>query len=751
MKKIVKISFITFSIIIVLLFIALGLYLGGIWFKYSSIQLDTSKLTSPSLAIEVFDSNNRTIKDENMFNSNYVKESAIPKHVKEAFVSIEDKTFYQHNGVNYKRIAKAMVNNIKSMNLKEGASTISQQLIKNTHLTSEKTFNRKIKEVVLTKKLEKQFSKDEILEQYLNVIYFGNNCYGIEKASNFYFSKSAHDLSLVEGATLAGIIKSPAKYSPLTNPENSLNRRNLVLKEMQTDDKITLQEYMTAKEEPLTLNLNTKIQNKLNSYSETAIEEAMKILGLPAKQIALSGYQLHTYQNLEKQQQLEKAFEDADVGEDDYAGIVINNQKHAVEAYTGRSAYKIITARRQPGSCIKPILVYSPALNEDIINPSTQLLDEKTTISGYTPKNVGGKYNGYVSAREAVSRSINIPAVKVLSYVGIDRAKSYAQSMGITFDEGDDNYALALGGMCYGVNINQLASAYTTLANKGMFAENKFISYITDKNDKLVYVHRPDEKRVLREDCAYLMTDMLRTSAKTGTARKLSDLNIDIASKTGTVGKSGSKENLDAWNMSYTNAQTCGVWIGNLDNRPTKAVGGGLPTTIVKNYFINNKDESTFEQPSSIVSMPIDITELEENHKVVLANSFTPARYTKDEIFSRFNLPSEISNKFTQIKDPELKGKVVENTAILTLNAKDYYQYKIYKESINESNLVSTIEGKNGKQTIECELLKPRERFVLVTSFAGQITSSQTLTTHVDLIKSLNNHTNTDLSQKWYV
>ncbi len=751
MNKIVKISFISFVCIIVLLFIALGLYFGCIWAKYSSIQLDTNKLTSPSLAIEVFDSNNRTIKDENMFNSSYVKESAIPNHVKEAFVSIEDKTFYQHKGVNYKRIAMAMINNIKSMNLKEGASTISQQLIKNTHLTSEKTFNRKIKEVALTKKLEKQFSKEEILEQYLNIIYFGNNCYGIEKASNFYFSKPAHDLSLIEGAALAGIIKSPAKYSPLNNPENSLKRRNLVLKEMQNDDKISLQEYMKAKEEPLILNLNTKIQNKLNSYSETAIEEAMKILGLPAKQIALSGYQLHTYQNLEKQQQLEKAFESADVGEDDYAGIVINNQKHAVEAYTGRSAYKIITSRRQPGSCIKPVLVYSPALNEDIINPSTQLLDEKTTISGYTPKNVGGKFNGYVSVRDAIAKSINIPAVKVLSYVGIDKAKSYAQSMGIKFDDGDDNYALALGGMRYGVNINQLASAYTTFANKGMFAENKFISYITDKNDKLVYVHRPEEKRVLREDCAYLITDMLRTSAKTGTARKLSDLELDIASKTGTVGKSGSKENLDAWNMSYTNDQTCGVWIGNLDNCPTKAVGGGLPTTVVKNYFINNKDTSTFEQPSSIVSMPIDITELDENHKVVLANSFTPARYTREELFSRFNLPNEISNKFTQIKDPEFKGKVSQDKAILTLNAKDYYQYKIYKESINESNLLSTIDGKNGKQTIEFDMIKPRERYILVTSFAGQITSNQTLSSKIDLIKSTSNHSNTDLSQKWYV
>ncbi len=751
MKRIVKITFISLSILIVLIFIALGFYFGGRWLSYSKLELDTSKLTSPSLAIDIYDSSNRTIKDENMFNSNYIKQTAIPNHVKDAFISIEDKTFYLHHGINYKRIAKAVINNFKSMNLKEGASTISQQLIKNTHLSSEKTFDRKIKEIALTKKLEKKYSKDEILEQYLNVIYFGNNCYGIESASNFYFSKSAHDLNLQEGAMLAGIIKSPGKYSPIANPSNCLTRRNLVLKEMEKDDKITTQEYMNAKNSELGLKLNLKTENKLNSYSEASIDEAEKILGIPAKQIALRGYQIHTYQNNEKQQILEKAFNSYEMGEDDYAGIVINNQKHAVEAYTGRSAYKIINTKRQPGSCIKPILVYAPALNEDIITPCTQLLDEKTEISGYTPRNIGDKYNGYVSAREALAKSINIPAVKVLSYIGIDKAKAYAESLGIDFSDGDDNYALALGGMCNGVNINQLATAYSCLANGGIYAPSHFVSYITDKNDKLIYVHRPEEKRVLREDASYLMTDMLRTSAKTGTARKLSDLEIDIASKTGTVGKSGVKDNLDAWNMSYTRNYTCGVWVGNLDNTPITAVGGGLPTMIVKNYFSQTNDTSIFEQPSSIVSMPIDTTELDENHKVVLASSFTPERYTRKELFSRFNLPSEISNKFTQIQQPELKGNVIGDKAILTFDAKNYYEYKLYRNTINESNLIETITDKQGKQTLTVSMPLEREKFILVASFKSQLNLEQSISTTIDLIKSISTNHSHILSQKWYV
>lgn len=747
MKRAFKVGLVIFLLVLVLGFVGLGFYVGGLFLHYSNLKLDSDLLTSQSLAIEVFDANNRPIKEENMFNSNCIKVAELPAHVKDAFVSIEDKNFYHHHGVNYKRIAKAMWNNIKSMDLKEGASTISQQLIKNTHLSSEKTFTRKIKEVALTKKLEKQFSKDQILEQYLNVIYFGHNCYGIEKAANYYFSKSAHDLDLDEAAVLAGLIKSPGKYSPITHPQNCLERRNIVLKEMEKDGKISVQQYMSAKSKDISLNVCPRVENRLNCYSEAAIEEAKSLLGLPAKEIALRGYQIHTYQNLEKQTALEKAIEDVGEIDDDYAAIVVDNKKHAIVGYVGKSNFCIITARRQPGSCIKPILVYGPALNEDIISPATQLLDEKTTIGGYSPKNVSDRYSGYVSARQALAKSINIPAVKVLSYVGIEKAKGYAENMGLTFEEDDDSYALALGGMCYGVTIKQLASAYSTLANGGMEGQNNFISYITDKNDKLVYVHRPQEKRVLREDAAYLLTDMLKTSATSGTAKKLSALELDIAAKTGTVGKNGSKDNLDAWNVSYTDAQTCAVWIGNLDNKPTQNVGGGKPTQIAKNYFEKIGDNSQFALPSSIVSMPIDLTELQENHRVVLANSFTPERYTVTEKFSRFNLPSDVSKRFTQIDEPNLQGEIVGQNATLTFDAKDYFTYSLFADCIDEKNLIEKVAGKSGKISLSVPMNKERQRFLLVVSFAGQFNNPQQIVRQVDLIKTALKTS----AAKWYI
>ncbi len=740
MKKFVKISLFICFLTISLGAIALGVYFACQYNKFSSTPLNEEKLLSHSQSISIFDTDNKPIKEENTTNSNYVKISSIPKHTQAAFVAIEDKDFYTHHGVNYKRMAKAALNNVKSKSFKEGASTITQQLIKNTHLTNEKTIDRKLKEIALAKKLEKKFSKDEILEHYLNVIYFGNNCYGIEDAANYYFSKSTKDLTIDESALLAGMIKSPNRYSPIKNPQRSLERRNLVLDQMTNDGHITLQELLQAKDKPIDLKLTSHTQNKLNCYSEAAIDEASKILGLPAKQIALRGYKIYTYYDQEKQNALEKAFNDSDTGGNDYAGIVLDNNKSAVVAYTGKSAYKILEAKRQPGSCIKPILVYAPALNEDLIYPCSQLLDEKTTIAGYSPKNVNDTYKGYVSAREALSRSINIPAIKVLSYVGIDKAKAYSNEMGIEFDEKDDSYALALGGMNYGVNIASLAGAYQTIANGGIYSSPRFVSYITDANNRLVYIHKKENKRVLREDASYLLTDMLKTCAQSGTAKKLADITSEVASKTGTVGKPNSKQNLDAWNMTYSKNATVGVWIGNLDNRPISIAGGGAPTQIVKNYYLAWPDEDKFEKPSSITEQMVDDNELASNHRVVLANTFTPERYCHEELFSRFNLPNEISKKFVELENPNFKCRLSGSQIAVNFDAKEYITYKLYCDG----KLLKTIEGREGKQVLTCDMKNEKQNILLEYYFTNQPNISKT--ENSTLIK-----TQKTAKSKWYV
>ena len=741
MKKSFKWILLIIFFIVLAALLAAGFYISSIYMNARAMAIDEDALSSSEVYIEVYDKENKPIKEFNEINKQYANIENLSDTTKNAFISIEDKSFYSHSGVNYKRMVKALINDVKARKLKEGASTITQQLVKNTQLTSDKTVERKIKEIALAQKLEKRYSKDEILEKYLNIIYFGNNCYGIESASNYYFSKSAKDLSSSEAATLAAIIKSPAKYSPTKNPDNCLKRRNLVLSEMYKDNFIQADEYNLAINKPLSLTINEKPKNKLNSYSQSAIDEAVSILKIPAKKIALKGYKIYTYQDQEKQNALTNAI-DIEGLDCNSAAVVIDNNNHTVQAYVGSSNYKILDAKRQPGSCIKPVLVYAPALNEDIIYPCTPLLDEKTTISDYTPKNIGDVYRGYISAREALSKSINIPSVKVLSYVGIDKAKSYAEDMGFVFDEKDDSYSLALGGMTYGVNLVQLASSYSTFANGGKFAPAKFVSFITDKNNRLVYVNKPHEKQVLREDASYLITDMLKTCAKSGTAKKLASLNKEIAAKTGTVGKSNSKQNLDAWNVSYTKDQTICVWLGNLDNSPISYAGGNQPTEIARRYFSQVEDNSHFSVPSSIVEKDIDATELYENHRIVLAGNSTPERYTQKELFSRFNLPTDISNKFVNMEKQSFKGKVNGSNAEIEFDAKNYITY-VFKSN---GKTLKEISGLNSKQKVILPLKNQKQTISIdyYITINHDVNESEEIT----FIKTKQNSSDKD---KWFI
>ena len=708
MKKIVKIFTLIVGILVLSAVLSLSIYFSVSIIKFSNLTLDLDSIKTSAISIPVLDSENNQINDENTFKQDYISLRELPPYTYEAFISIEDKNFYNHNGISPKRIVGATLKNLKNRGFYEGASTISQQLIKNTHLSAQKTITRKLKEIVLTKKLEKTASKSEILENYLNVIYFGNNCYGISSATNYYFSKECKDLTLDESATLAGMIKAPNKYSPLKNIELCKKRRNIVLKEMLKDGKITEEQYENASRKEINLNLSTNTKNKLNSYSEMAIDEAQRLLHLPAKQIALAGYKIHTYQVKSEQEKLEKALLET-FSKNDYASIVIDSHKHGVTAFVGNGNFKILETKRQPGSCIKPILVYAPAINEDIITPETQILDEKIKISEYEPENINKKFNGYISVKESVAKSINIPAVKVLSYISIDKAKNYATKMGIAFDQKDDSYALALGGMTYGVSLKTLSDAYSTFANNGKFAPSQFVSFITDKDGNVIYKHLPIETQVLRNDTCYLMTDILKYTAKSGTAKKLAQLNIEIASKTGTVGKPNSKQNLDAWNISYTPSKVCGVWTGNLDNSPIDIAGGNEPTTVVKKFFTGAKNE-TFEKPNEIVYRDIDTIDLYENHKLTLANKDTPQRFKKSVMFSVFNLPNESEN-FLSLPQINSKSFVKNGKNYIKLETKNYIIYQLYNK---QNKLIKTLSESDGEKEvlIEDDFVKIKAKYI---------------------------------------
>lgn len=744
-SKVRKIFWLSTAVIFGILFLFVFTILG-IYFCSDKISFDINKIKHSNLNIMIYDNQNRIVKNTDNSNNN-IKLNTLKPHTLQAFISIEDKDFYSHKGLNYKRMAKAMLKNITSFRIKEGASTISQQLIKNTHLTNEKTFTRKINEIILTKKLEKTLSKNEILEHYLNIIYFGDNCYGIENASMHYFSKNAKDLSIAESATLAGMIKAPNTYSPTKNLTKTINRRNVVLNQMFQDNKITFNEYNTACSEKLNICIKPLQHNKLNTYYTSCIDEACSILNMPAKQISIGEYKIYSNLNTQKQLSLEKSLQAFDTNTD-YAGISINPKNGSIEAYYAKSNIKLYNAKRQPGSAIKPIIVYAPALNENIINPLTQINDEEININGYTPNNIGSKYYGYISVRDCVSKSLNIPAVKVLSYIGINKAKNYATKSGITFDSKDDSLSLALGGMTYGTTLKELTNAYTILANNGKFIEAKFINYITNKDGKIIYRCNHNEIPVIREDSAYLMTDILRTCAKSGTGRKMGSLNFDIATKTGTVGKT---KNTDAWNISYTTQDIVGIWLGNADNSPINTVGGAIPTDIAKTYLEEIYDESLpcdFIAPTSIYKEKIDIISLKDEHVVYKANNYIPEKYITYELFSKFNPPKEKSTKFLSCSPPILEGSVCNNIATLTFNSNDYLIYELYKIEDTKQELICVIANKKGLVSQDF-VIDDKTKFYIITKIKNYADNTEIVSDKSNIIELIpNNLSNTKTYNK---
>lgn len=705
MKKILKIGLITLLSLILVMFFVLFSYIYKI---NKSIDYNQNILINANTKVELFDNENNSLSNYNEQISK-VNLTELPSYVSECFISIEDKDFYNHKGLNYKRIAKALVSNIKSMRAKEGASTISQQLVKNTFLSSDKTLNRKIKEMLITRKMEKQFSKEDILETYLNVIYFGNNCYGLEQASKCYFNKSAKELTIAQSATLAGIIKSPKLYSPIYNKENCLKRRNVVLKELLKDKKITQEEYENAINEDLVLSLSSNIEK--NFYEQAVLQEASEILNISEKDLACSGYKIFTYYDKNDQYSLKTAINNKDNyhvnsygNVADSLGIILDNSTGGVTALYGKSLYDIVNMKRSPGSAIKPVLVYAPAIENGVISPETPILDEKTSFGGYSPQNVSNKYYGYISARKSLEKSLNIPAIKIMQYTGLQKCINTAEKCGITFDKQDNNYAIALGGFTNGLTAKQLVNSFIPFSNGGNFIKSSFVRKICNKDGVAVYTNPNLKTQVFSEETAYLVTDMLKTSTKTGTSSRLKDLPYEVAGKTGTNGLKNTNYNLDVWSIAYTTNKTCGIWLGNSTNQKEFMLegcnnGGTYCTNILKQTFENiysSNAPKNFEKPDGVAEVYIDSIELENNHCLKIADDNTPDIFKETALFNKKYLPTEKSKNFSELAVVKLKVNLINNKPALTFSTLPQCEYKIYRIEEDKTTLLKTIKNKRG-------------------------------------------------------
>lgn len=657
--------------------------------------LDESKLVNLGLGINFYDEEGNKI-DEESSGVTVTKIEDIPEHVKNAFIAIEDKRFYKHNGVDKKGLIRASLNNVKSFSFKEGASTISQQLIKNTHLTNEKTIKRKLLEIKLAKQLEKKYSKDEILEKYLNTIYFGDGCYGITSAAKRYFNKTPSELDVNESAALAALIKAPSNYSPFASEEKCNQRKNLVLNEMFLQnyiDECTYKNYSAQK-----ISVNPSRIESANGYLGYVKKELSAFLDANA----YSGKKLNIYTNLNQnaQNNLEKIMKEQD-SECDKTAIIIDNNHNVIAYYsTCGEIY------RQMGSTIKPLLVYAPAVEYGAVYSQSPILDEKINFNGYAPSNYNDKYYGYVSVKDSLCKSLNSCAVKILNYNGLEKSKSMLGKTDIKFTENDNSLCLALGCTEKGATLTQITAAYNVFANDGNYTAPSAVKKITAENGELLYTRNKISKKIMGEDTAYIISDMLRKTVTDGTAKKLSFLDFPVYSKTGTVGTV--QGNTDAYNISYNTNYAIGVWYGNKDNSlmDNSLTGGTLPSITAAEIWKtlkNNGGEIT--APDSVCVLPIDKLSYDKDHSVILADDNAPKRYVIEGLFKKNCIPNETSERFSAPIVDSFEISVNKNAIDIRLCLAEYIDAKIFRyENGKKTEIFDTATAKEKSKFSDCDI-----------------------------------------------
>ena len=737
------------SVLISILFISLSLTMVYFYNKY---ELDTKKLTSLNNGIKVYSANGS---DNTLYNTNrsIIEIETLPDHVKNAFINIEDKRFYSHNGFDIKRILKSSFVNITTQSKSQGASTISQQLIKNALLSNEKTYSRKIKEIILSIKMEKKFSKDEILEMYLNTIYFGMNAYGIENASKIYFNKSAQELTLNEACCLAGLIKSPAYYSPKTHYDKAIQRRNLVAKTMLDSKCINSDEYSMVINSPIIL---TNEKSNDNSYEKEAIFEACQLLNLNERDLINKNYQIITFKDDELQNKVMKANDEVVTMSEtatnstlDSLTVVSDNNGHIL-AYHANSNYNLHNLRRQPASTLKPLAVYLPCFENNILSPSSSILDEEINYNGFSPKNADGKYHGHVSCREALSNSLNVPAVKALDYLGVKKAKEALSDLGINISNSDLNLSLALGAVKNGVNVLDLVAAYGVLASLGNYSKSCFVNKILDQNGKVIYLHEDYTTKVADEASCFLVTDILKDCAETGTAKRFESLNLPISSKTGTA--STPNGNTDLFNIAYSSEHTILTWIADVDSTilPENLLSSSQPTEINKQvlaFLYKENVPEDFRIPENIQKCAYDLNEFETNHVLVKPNHEID-RYIAYDFFKTDNLPPSLAG----VKDFKFNVDLNKSGATLNFVAKKFLVYKVYKKTKQGLELIETIKEKNGEITIyDNEIFHHKEVEYFVTNLDEEHLSEIKKIRPQDYLFNILNNEIISNKKKWLV
>ncbi|WP_373894007.1 transglycosylase domain-containing protein [Virgibacillus sp. CBA3643] len=557
-------------------------------------------------------------------NRHWIDMDDMAPEIVDATLVIEDQHFYDHNGFDFKRIAGAILKNIGSMSLKEGASTLTQQYARNLYLTHEKTWLRKIKEAFYTIRLEMFYSKEEILEGYINTIYYGHGAYGIEAASNYFFNKSAGDLTLAESAMLAAVPNGPTYYSPFNNETNANNRQTQILNLMKEENKITGQAYDEAVQEELVYaEREERKEDKIGPYfQDAALDEAADVLELDKEDVRSGGFQIRTTLDTEQQEELENQVEttinptsDIEVG-----AMAMEPQTGGIQALVGGRDYEASTfnrtmeAKRMPGSSFKPFLYY--AALEHGYTPSTMLMSKPTAFEledgeVYQPSNFNDYYaNKPITLAQALSLSDNIYAVKTNMFLGPEMLVDTAEEeFGFT-SELPAVPSLALGTAA--VTLEEMVSGYSMIANGGRQVSGHTIEEIIDRDGKTVFKRDAQAgEQVLDPQRAFILTHMLTGMFDSELDGYMAVTGTSIASKLTRIyaGKSGTT-NSDSWMIGYSPSLVSGIWTGYDDNRSMEFVAESAYAKNIWSGFMEAAhqgiEQENFDIPDGVVGVPID-------------------------------------------------------------------------------------------------------------------------------------------------
>lgn len=601
-----------FSILAIILVVMIsGVGLG---FLTASMQTKTSIVDIvPPASSQVYDINGELIANiHSVENRVPVTLNKIPKDLQQAFIAVEDARFYQHSGIDPRGILRALWANLTNKGVSEGGSTITQQLAKNAYLTQERTIKRKIQEAFLALQLERQYTKDEILELYLNQIYFGQGAYGVQAAAQIYFGKNAEDLTLPECAMLAGIPKSPNYYSPLNNLKAANERKAVVLDQMEKYRYIDSSTSRKAKAAEIKLaKLNTD-ETVASYFIDYVTQQLIEKYGADA--VYKEGLKIYTTLDISMQKAAENAMKRLPTYRTDENGIV--QPQGALVAVEPRTGYikamvggrgndqfnRATLAERQPGSAFKPF-VFLAAL-ESNLSPETIIEDSPITIGGWSPQNYSRTFSGKVTLREAAQFSINVPTVKIAKQIGVEKVLYYAQQLGISTlvldgARSDQNLSTALGGLTRGVTPLEITSAYGVFANHGVYTPPVAIVKVVDRKGKTLEQAVPQERSVISEKSAYVLTDILKGVISGGTGTS-ANIGRPAAGKTGTT-----SDYVDAWFVGYTPDLAASVWIGNDSNGMLNGMGGANePAQIWKEFMqaaLANVPSRDFVKPEGLV------------------------------------------------------------------------------------------------------------------------------------------------------